>query len=159
MIICTLTGKLVNLRIQIIPCNGVANGDSAKEDASRVASRKSSNTDSSVDSPTVLNSQMSNSSDTSTTSHTESQFSLDQQNNTGKCANTLKPANQVNSNLANQASQEADRLPKMSMARASHGVVAYEKKLYIIGGYDRGECLDLCEVYDPATNQMVSPQI
>lgn len=40
----------------------------------------------------------------------------------------------------------------MSMARCSHGVIAYEDQLYIIGGYDRGECLDMCEVYDPVTN-------
>jgi len=47
---------------------------------------------------------------------------------------------------------EFARLSKLSMARCSHGVVPYNNKLYIIGGYDRSECIDLCEVFDPFAN-------
>jgi len=49
---------------------------------------------------------------------------------------------------------ELEKIPRMSVARASHGVVAFENRLFIIGGYDRGECLSQCEVYDPVTNSI-----
>ena len=54
-----------------------------------------------------------------------------------------------------------EKLPKMSVARCSHGVIAYDNKLFVIGGYDRGECLDVCEVYDPATNtiERIEPMV
>ncbi len=44
----------------------------------------------------------------------------------------------------------------MATARASHGAISYDGKLYIIAGYDRGECLDLCEIYNPVMNTMSS---
>lgn len=46
------------------------------------------------------------------------------------------------------------RLAKMQVSRCSHGLIAHENKLYIIGGYDRGECLSACEAYEPKTNTM-----
>jgi influenza virus NS1A-binding protein len=83
------------------------------------------------------------------TTNSESQFSIDQQNNTGTYNLTSKFSSTVDSN-----GLELIKLPKMSVARCSHGVIAFEGKLYIVGGYDRGECLDLCEVYDPTSNQL-----
>ena len=44
------------------------------------------------------------------------------------------------------------KLAKMQVPRCSHGLVSHENKLYIIGGYDRGECISTCECYDPKTN-------
>lgn len=44
------------------------------------------------------------------------------------------------------------KLAKMQLSRCSHGLVSHKNKLYIIGGYDRGECISACECYDPRTN-------
>lgn len=44
------------------------------------------------------------------------------------------------------------KLAKMNLARCSHGLVAVDGLLYIIGGYDRGECLNKCEFYEPVSN-------
>lgn len=136
-----LTGKLVTLRIQIIPCHGNPSngensngtnltGDSTSENSVHLLSTKS-----------LPNGE--------STTHTESQFSLDQQNN--------KYQPRPNSSLGLSqptlsSGDNADRLPKMSVARCSHGVITIQNKLFIIGGYDRGECLDMCEIYDPKTN-------
>ena len=48
------------------------------------------------------------------------------------------------------------KLTKMVSSRCSHGLVSINKKLYIIGGYDRGECLTKCEIYDPIENKFQS---
>lgn len=56
--------------------------------------------------------------------------------------------------LSTNSTIEYEKLPRMATARASHGAISYGDKLYIIGGYDRGECLDQCEIYDPVTNTM-----
>jgi len=54
--------------------------------------------------------------------------------------------------LANGHSVASGKLAKMSLARCSHGLVAVDGLLFIIGGYDRGECLNKCEIYEPVTN-------
>ena len=41
----------------------------------------------------------------------------------------------------------------MSSPRCSHGLISIDKKLYIIGGYERGECLTKCETFDPVENK------
>jgi influenza virus NS1A-binding protein len=46
-----------------------------------------------------------------------------------------------------------DKLSKMSSPRCSHGLISIDKKLYIIGGYERGECLTKCETFDPIENK------
>jgi len=56
--------------------------------------------------------------------------------------------------LSSSSTLDSEKIPRMSVARASHGVVAFENRLFIIGGYDRGECLNQCEVYDPVANTM-----
>jgi len=43
-------------------------------------------------------------------------------------------------------------LPRMSSPRCALAVATQNNKLIAIGGYDRGECLKTCEVYDPETN-------
>ena len=144
-----ITGKLVTLRVQIIPCSGVSAviAENLDEQSQAMLSGEMNK----ADSPSMVilpSNQMSNDSPP----HIESQFSLDQQNN--QCQVNPKRPNSVNGNCHASTIQDADRLPKMSVARCSHGVVVYEKKLYIIGGYDRGECLDMCEIYDPYTNLM-----
>ena len=45
------------------------------------------------------------------------------------------------------------KLSKMLSPRCSNGLVSINNKLYIIGGYDRGECLTKCETYDPIENK------
>jgi len=144
VIICMLTGKLVTLRIQIIPCNGNSTNGEHSNSASMCSSEFISENGASFSG--------NNNGETAQLPNTESQFSLDQQNN--KYNNTNRP-NSVHGSIGLQptlSSGDADRLPKMSMARCSHGVIAIQNKLFIIGGYDRGECLDVCEIYDPKTN-------
>ncbi|CAF0709971.1 unnamed protein product [Brachionus calyciflorus] len=66
---------------------------------------------------------------------------------------------QINLNRGLSNGVEFERLAKMKIARCSHGVIENENKLYIVGGYERGECLNICEVYDPQTNKLeeISP--
>ena len=45
------------------------------------------------------------------------------------------------------------KLSKMISPRCSHGLISMDKKLYVIGGYERGECLTKCETYDPIENK------
>jgi influenza virus NS1A-binding protein len=74
---------------------------------------------------------------------------------TNKCAEVQgesEGAGCVQVSNQNVSNVEFARLSKLSMARCSHGVVSYNNKLYIIGGYDRSECIDLCEVFDPFAN-------
>lgn len=51
---------------------------------------------------------------------------------------------------------ENEKIPRMSVARCSHGAIAFDNRLFMIGGYDRGECLSQCEVYDPQTNTLTN---
>lgn len=48
------------------------------------------------------------------------------------------------------------KLAKMVSPRCTHGLVAYNKQLLVIGGYDRGECLSKCEVYNPIENKLTN---
>ena len=143
--ICTLTGKLVTLRVHIKQNNLTISSADFSETGEQVSKEATSNNGSETNlrradvvSPVAFNHSQSNDS--------ESQFSLDQQNNSGQFQNIAHQKSNANS--------ESEKLPKMCVARCSHGVIPYENKLYIVGGYDRGECLDICEIYDPATNKI-----
>lgn len=57
-----------------------------------------------------------------------------------------------NRSLSQNSTLDSEKIPRMSIARCSHGAISHDNRLYIIGGYDRGECLNLCETYDPNTN-------
>lgn len=135
--ICTLKGKLVTLSVHILCNNNEEKTIDSKSDNNNIIPNSDLETKESL-----LKSQKSND------LNSESQFSIDQQNNTGAYHDLAR----LNSNGTNTSDME--KLPKMSVARCSHGVIAYDNKLYIVGGYDRGECLDLCEIYDPAKNLM-----
>lgn len=69
-------------------------------------------------------------------------------NNSDTDSPTALDADIINKNRIDGAA----RLSKMLVSRCSHGLISYKNKLYIIGGYDRGECLSICECYDPKTN-------
>jgi N-acetylneuraminic acid mutarotase len=44
-------------------------------------------------------------------------------------------------------------LASLSEARADHASAAFNRKLYVFGGFtSSGDCLDLVEVYSPASN-------
>jgi len=165
--ICTLTGKLVTLSVHLLPAQVNQNNDEAFL----------SNGESSTANGAITNGETRGDADTNRTlfrlgsieNSVESQFSLDQQSigsdlNQGrlnsKSDNSSTSATSTNANAPNASStnlvslDSMEKLPKMSVARCSHGLIAYDNKLYIIGGYDRGECLDTCEVYDPVTNKL-----
>lgn len=82
--------------------------------------------------------------------------SLDSTTNTSLTPNPHARSPLILYNRTNSSSSTLDteKIPRMSVARASHGVVAFENRLFIMGGYDRGECLNQCECYDPQTNVM-----
>ena len=80
--------------------------------------------------------------------------SLDQMYGSNNYLNSKSPNIQFTRSLSSNSTLDSEKIPKMSLARCSHGVIAYENALFIIGGYDRGECLDMCEIYDPTTNTM-----
>lgn len=79
------------------------------------------------------------------------QASLDQQHINNNGSNNGSKI-QFDRSLSSNSTLDSEKIPRMSIARCSHGVISYENQLHIIGGYDRGECLNSCEVYDPATN-------
>lgn len=81
--------------------------------------------------------------------------SLEQQNSLTHLSQK-SPMILFNRSLSQNSTLDSEKIPRMSIARCSHGVIPHENLLYIIGGYDRGECLNLCEVYDPYTNT-ISP--
>jgi hypothetical protein len=126
--ICTLTGKLVTLSVHILPSN---NGNNTEEEGDTLRQLHSLNSENghynSLHKPSLDNTEL------------------------------LTPEQQqalMISSTVSTSSNDLERLPKMQMPRCSHGAVAYQNKLFIIGGYDRGECLNLCEVYDPVSNTL-----
>lgn len=134
--ICTLSGNLVTLSVHLL-CKKQQNDANHNGETNcevfmrnRIASNKSDTCE----------------------FNAESQFSIDQQYNTGGCSHVVPKFNRSVS--TNSGALDSEKIPKMCVARCSHGVIAYNEKLYIIGGYDRGECLNICEVYEPSTNTL-----
>jgi hypothetical protein len=128
--ICTLTGKLITLSVHILPNNG--NNSNGDEESDCLRQLHSSSGDSfhhynnNLQKPSLDNSELL----------------------------TLEQQSLMMSSTISTSSNDLERLPKMQTPRCSHGAVAYQNKLYVIGGYDRGECLNLCEVYDPVNNTL-----
>lgn len=136
--ICTLSGNLVSLSVHLLNkkqfCNSTENEIFNNAEANEVQIE-------------ARNRVSSHKSDTLSEMSFNIESQLDQNNLTYK-----SPVITFNRSLSSNSTLESEKIPRMSIPRCSHGVIAYENRLYIIGGYDRGECLDLCEVYDPKTN-------
>lgn len=121
--ICTLTGKLVTLSVHLLP-----NGENKPESLESSIIRNESSSD-----LFKLN------------GYHNSEQSPNDSNLTAENPTLMRT-------ISSHSGIDPERLPKMRLARCSHGAVAYKNKLYIIGGYERGECLNICEVYDPVSN-------
>ena len=138
--ICTLAGKLVTLSVHVLPSqlskdlesyvNGIENKTLADFD---------------VETPLRLSTQ-----DLSRLGISDPSYNRD-----SAIANAITRSASTNSmGDLEKIKTGLEKMSKMFVARCSHGLIAFEKKLYIIGGYDRGECLNLCEIYDPMNNTM-----
>lgn len=142
--ICTLAGNLVSLSVHILKRKKqtISSENEILNKQEMISLENGYSTDEARDR------FPSNQSDTLS----DSQQSLDQIYGSNNHLNSKSPLIQFSRSLSSNSTLDSEKIPKMSMARCSHGVIAYENQLYIIGGYDRGECLDVCEVYDPNTN-------
>jgi hypothetical protein len=147
--ICTLKGRLVTISVHLMN----------KSDAKELAQFECSNTnyiedEQDTNSKAILSSLVS---EMNAKEGAESHHSQQQQQQLMQ-QQLMQQQSQANSlykrNLSSHNSIEVDKLPKMSVARCTHGCIAYNRKLYIVGGYERGECLNTCEVYDPIRNSI-----
>jgi len=173
--ICTLTGKLVTLSVHLLPIQQQSsNSDETNTESPNNGENKAYATNG--DNETFVESQFSldqqnnradipqmnghvnhtsNQTTTSTITTAAAATNDFSSTNTTVAASTTTSVNPSANNVMTTSMSNGldfEKLPKMSVARCSHGVIAYDNKLFIIGGYDRGECLDMCEVYDPITN-------
>lgn len=137
--ICTLTGKLITLSVHLIPASSTSPTLANHPNVLRVNSHS--------EGEDTENGSLSSSQDNSKAS-TNLKGSSE---NVNGVVDNLQPNLTVCSAMSS-SSLDLERLPKMQVPRASHGLIGYQNKLYIIGGYDRGECLSACEIYDPLTN-------
>jgi hypothetical protein len=138
--ICTLDGRLVSLSVHILVNNNVENNKEKSDNINGIIPNGNDKAPG-YDLNIAYKSQKSNDSTFNDPN------SLEHQQNHNELTRLASTTSTISTN-------DYEKLPKMSAARCSHGCIAYENKLYIVGGYDRGECLDLCEIYDPAINKI-----
>ena len=129
--ICTLAGRLVNLCIHILPV-----GELNESFAAISLSQSTSAFDAD---PAGCNKEL------------DSQLSTNSQQSAA-----TTPGESTNNMIlySKQNSIEYSKMVKMAVARCSHGCIAYENRLFIIGGFERGECISACEVFDPTKNRV-----
>ncbi len=139
--ICTLTGKLVTLSVHILPLNSqYSHNQYTSEEESEMMAVSKANLESIVENQNVHMKQL------SVDGSTVGVDSIENHNG------TINPL-MLCSTISN-TSCDFERLPKMQTPRSGHGCITYKNKLYIIGGYDRGDCLNLCELYNPIENKL-----
>lgn len=144
--ICTLAGNLVTLSVHLLKRKKQA----ISSENEIIIKQEMMSLENGYSTDEARDRFPSNKSDTLS----DSEKSLDQIYGSNNHLNSKSPLIQFSRSLSSNSTLDSEKIPKMSMARCSHGVIAYENQLYIIGGYDRGECLDMCEVYDPITNTL-----